>query len=105
MEYVCVLGHYSQGVKEGTERAARNSVNDTDNDRRTGYEQIFTKMFIMDDGIEMTVNPLLKEAKNPIRYIVDNLVGRENPKKELISLAQGDPTAYGHLKPACRPAT
>ena len=49
MEYVCVLGHYSQGVKEGTERAARNSVNDTDNDRRTGYEQIFTKMFIMDE--------------------------------------------------------
>ena len=36
---------------------------------------------------------------NPIRIIVDELVGRENPKKELISLAQGDPTAYGHLKP------
>lgn len=36
---------------------------------------------------------------NPIRMIVDELVGKENPKKELISLAQGDPTAYGHLKP------
>ena len=100
--FTCILGpKYSQGSKREpiVERAARNSVNDTDKDRRTGYEQIFTKMSIMDDGIELTVNPLLKETKNPIRYIVDNLVGRENPKKELISLAQGDPTAYGHLKP------
>jgi tyrosine aminotransferase len=47
----------------------------------------------------MIVNPLLKDTNNPIRAIVDNLVGKENPKKELISLAQGDPTAYGHLKP------
>lgn len=39
------------------------------------------------------------QACNPIRMIVDNLVGKENPEKELISLAQGDPTAYGHLKP------
>lgn len=38
-------------------------------------------------------------AINPIRMIVDNLVGKENPQKELISLAQGDPTAYGHLEP------
>lgn len=41
----------------------------------------------------------LTRAINPIRMIVDNLVGKENPQKELISLAQGDPTAYGHLKP------
>ena len=41
----------------------------------------------------------LTQAKNPIRIIVDDLIGKENPLKELISLAQGDPSAYGHLKP------
>ena len=35
---------------------------------------------------------------NPIRIIVDDPVGKENPNLS-ISLAQGDPTAYGHLKP------
>ncbi|EEH59983.1 tyrosine aminotransferase [Micromonas pusilla CCMP1545] len=42
----------------------------------------------------------LTQSKNPIRIIVDDLLGKENPQKELISLAQGDPTAYGHLKPS-----
>ena len=41
----------------------------------------------------------LTVSANPIRMIVDDLVGKENPELELISLAQGDPTAYGHLKP------
>ena len=41
----------------------------------------------------------LTASANPIRIIVDDLVGKENPELELISLAQGDPTAYGHLKP------
>lgn len=41
----------------------------------------------------------LTVSANPIRIIVDDLVGKENPELELISLAQGDPTAYGHLKP------
>ena len=47
----------------------------------------------------MKVNPLVSKATNPIRSIVDDVVGKQNPAKELISLAQGDPTAYGHLKP------
>lgn len=47
----------------------------------------------------MKVNPLVSKANNPIRSIVDDLVGKQNPAKDLISLAQGDPTAYGHLKP------
>lgn len=37
--------------------------------------------------------------KNPIREIMDSIAGKENPRKRLISLAQGDPTAYPHLRP------
>jgi len=36
---------------------------------------------------------------NPIREIMDKIAGKENPEKRLISLAQGDPTAYPHLRP------
>jgi len=38
--------------------------------------------------------------KNPIRVIMDNIAGKENPTKRVISLAQGDPTAYPHLRPS-----
>jgi len=38
-------------------------------------------------------------VKNPIREIMDSIAGKENPEKRLISLAQGDPTAYPHLRP------
>ena len=48
----------------------------------------------------MKVNPLVSKATNPIRSIVDDLVGKQNPAKELISLAQGDPTAYGQTTDA-----
>lgn len=41
----------------------------------------------------------LKELCNPIRRIVDEMVGLANPEKRLISLAQGDPTVFGHLLP------
>mmetsp|Transcript_92989 Transcript_92989/g.259936 ORF Transcript_92989/g.259936 Transcript_92989/m.259936 type:complete len:466 (+) Transcript_92989:118-1515(+) len=37
--------------------------------------------------------------KNPIREIMDTIAGKENPSKRMISLAQGDPTAYPHLRP------
>lgn len=37
---------------------------------------------------------------NPIREIMDKIAGKENPEKRLVSLAQGDPTAYPHLRPA-----
>ena len=36
---------------------------------------------------------------DPIRRIVDEMVGQANPDKSLISLAQGDPTVFGHLLP------
>lgn len=36
---------------------------------------------------------------NPIREIMDKIAGKENPRKRLVSLAQGDPTAYPHLRP------
>ena len=41
----------------------------------------------------------LRELCNPIRRIVDDMVGLANPDKRLISLAQGDPTVFGHLLP------
>lgn len=37
--------------------------------------------------------------RNPIREIMDTIAGKENPNLRLISLAQGDPTAYPHLRP------
>jgi len=40
-----------------------------------------------------------RELCNPIRRIVDEMVGLANPEKRLISLAQGDPTVFGHLLP------
>jgi len=36
---------------------------------------------------------------NPIREIMDTMGGKSNPEKPLISLAQGDPTCYPHLRP------
>ena len=41
----------------------------------------------------------LRELCNPIRRIVDEMVGCANPNKALISLAQGDPTVFGHIAP------
>ena len=41
----------------------------------------------------------VRELCNPIRRIVDEMVGLANPEKGLISLAQGDPTVFGHLLP------
>jgi len=38
--------------------------------------------------------------RNPIREIMDSIVGKENPSKQMISLAQGDPTAFKHLRPS-----
>eukprot|EP00439_Symbiodinium_sp_Y106_P052070 s1657_g6.t4 len=37
-----------------------------------------------------------KSIRNPIREIMDS----ENPAKKLVSLAQGDPTSYPHLRPS-----
>lgn len=37
---------------------------------------------------------------NPIRAIMDQIAGKENPNKKMISLAQGDPTMYPHLRPS-----
>mmetsp|Transcript_50957 Transcript_50957/g.108225 ORF Transcript_50957/g.108225 Transcript_50957/m.108225 type:complete len:484 (-) Transcript_50957:421-1872(-) len=37
---------------------------------------------------------------NPVRDIMDKLAGKENPRKRLITLAQGDPSAYPHLRPS-----
>lgn len=37
---------------------------------------------------------------NPIRSIMDTIAGKENPNKSVLSLAQGDPTAYPHLRPS-----
>mmetsp|Transcript_22112 Transcript_22112/g.66459 ORF Transcript_22112/g.66459 Transcript_22112/m.66459 type:complete len:460 (-) Transcript_22112:77-1456(-) len=37
--------------------------------------------------------------RNPIREIMDTIAGKENPNLPMISLAQGDPTAYAHLRP------
>lgn len=37
--------------------------------------------------------------RNPIREIMDTITGKENPSKNILSLAQGDPTAYPHLRP------
>lgn len=36
--------------------------------------------------------------KNPIREIMDTIAGKENPAKRVLSLAQGDPSAYPHLR-------
>jgi len=41
-----------------------------------------------------------KSIRNPIREIMDNVSGKENPSKKLLSLAQGDPTCYPHLRPS-----
>lgn len=38
--------------------------------------------------------------RNPIREIMDTVAGKENPDKPLVSLAQGDPTCYPHLRPS-----
>eukprot|EP00440_Ansanella_granifera_P047262 gb/GFBE01051187.1/.p1 GENE.gb/GFBE01051187.1/~~gb/GFBE01051187.1/.p1 ORF type:complete len:456 (+),score=76.19 gb/GFBE01051187.1/:1-1368(+) len=38
--------------------------------------------------------------RNPIREIMDTVAGKENPNKPLLSLAQGDPTCYPHLRPS-----
>lgn len=38
------------------------------------------------------------ESTNPIRELLESLCVVSSKKKEKISLAQGDPTAYGHLK-------
>lgn len=37
--------------------------------------------------------------RNPIREIMDTIAGKENPQKRIISMAQGDPSAYPHLRP------
>eukprot|EP00438_Fugacium_kawagutii_P029416 Skav223397 [mRNA] locus=scaffold2634:560453:563617:- [translate_table: standard] len=41
-----------------------------------------------------------KGIRNPIREIMDTIAGKENPAKTLVSLAQGDPTCYPHLRPS-----
>ncbi|CAE7879337.1 Tat, partial [Symbiodinium sp. KB8] len=41
-----------------------------------------------------------KSIRNPIREIMDSVAGKENPAKKLVSLAQGDPTSYPHLRPS-----
>ncbi|CAE7440683.1 Tat [Symbiodinium pilosum] len=41
-----------------------------------------------------------KNIRNPIREIMDTVSGKENPAKKLLSLAQGDPTSYPHLRPS-----
>jgi len=40
------------------------------------------------------------DIRNPIREIMDTVAGKENPEKPLLSLAQGDPTCYPHLRPS-----
>ena len=51
-----------------------------------------------ENGWNVRASPL-KDLCNPIRRIVDEMVGQANPDKSLISLAQGDPTVFGHLLP------
>eukprot|EP00437_Effrenium_voratum_P018350 CAMPEP_0181452406 /NCGR_PEP_ID=MMETSP1110-20121109/29190_1 /TAXON_ID=174948 /ORGANISM="Symbiodinium sp., Strain CCMP421" /LENGTH=455 /DNA_ID=CAMNT_0023576687 /DNA_START=40 /DNA_END=1407 /DNA_ORIENTATION=+ len=41
-----------------------------------------------------------KGIRNPIREIMDTIAGKENPAKPLVSLAQGDPSCYPHLRPS-----
>jgi len=38
--------------------------------------------------------------RNPIREIMDTVAGKENPTKSMISLGNGDPTLYPHLRPS-----
>jgi tyrosine/nicotianamine family aminotransferase len=38
--------------------------------------------------------------ENPIRKIMDTLAGKANPNKDIVSLAQGDPTVFPHLAPS-----
>eukprot|EP00929_Paragymnodinium_shiwhaense_P028661 TRINITY_DN16575_c0_g1_i1.p1 TRINITY_DN16575_c0_g1~~TRINITY_DN16575_c0_g1_i1.p1 ORF type:complete len:440 (+),score=110.38 TRINITY_DN16575_c0_g1_i1:81-1400(+) len=38
--------------------------------------------------------------RNPIREIMDTIAGKGNKEKRMISLAQGDPTCYAHLRPS-----
>lgn len=42
--------------------------------------------------------PAAIESTNPIRELLESLCVASSKKKEKISLAQGDPTAFGHLK-------
>ncbi|KAG0556230.1 hypothetical protein KC19_11G036800 [Ceratodon purpureus] len=42
--------------------------------------------------------PAAIESTNPIRELLESLCVVSSKKKEKISLAQGDPTAFGHLK-------
>jgi hypothetical protein len=42
--------------------------------------------------------PAAIESSNPIRELLESLSVVSSKRKEKISLAQGDPTAFGHLK-------
>jgi len=48
---------------------------------------------------DIKIGERANNVENPIRKIMDSIAGKENPEKRLISLAQGDPTAYPHLRP------
>lgn len=46
---------------------------------------------------EFSISKAAQRTKNPIRKIVDRLQ-IQNPQKQLITLALGDPTVFGNLK-------
>lgn len=52
------------------------------------------------DGWQVTAGHRAAAIQNPIREIMDTVAGQENPSKAVISLAQGDPSAYPHLRPS-----
>jgi tyrosine aminotransferase len=52
------------------------------------------------DGWQVATGERAAAIRNPIREIMDTVAGQENPSKTVISLAQGDPSAYPHLRPS-----
>ncbi|CAK0882251.1 unnamed protein product [Prorocentrum cordatum] len=52
------------------------------------------------DGWQVVLGERAAAIRNPIREIMDTVAGQENPSKAVISLAQGDPSAYPHLRPS-----
>ena len=52
----------------------------------------------LDEEWQIQASPAATESINPIRELLESLTVVSLKGKEKISLAQGDPTAFGHLK-------
>jgi tyrosine aminotransferase len=52
----------------------------------------------LDDEWNVRASPSALESRNPIRELLESLNVPPSHGKEKISLAQGDPTAFGHLR-------